>query len=110
MNTENKPITVKILNREYRVACPSGEEDALIESARQLDLRMQEIKQTGKVVGTDRVAVMAALNIINELMSSQPKTPASNQNTNQIKSELSAQIGSKIENMQSKIDQQLSQL
>jgi len=76
MTDSSSPIIVTILNREYRVNCPTGDEEALTESAKQLDQRMHEIKQTGKVVGTERVAVMAALNIINELANANLDNPA----------------------------------
>ncbi len=61
-------VSVRILDREYQVACPPGERDALVESAAYLGARMKEIRDTGKVVGADRIAVMAALNITHELL------------------------------------------
>jgi len=62
------PITVKILDKEYRFTCQAGEEDELVASARHLDQRMREIRGTGKVIGSERIAVMAALNIAHELL------------------------------------------
>ena len=64
-----KPVAVQILDKEYRVACEPGEEVALITAAKFLDERMRDIRRSGKVIGTDRIAVMAALNIANELLS-----------------------------------------
>ena len=61
-------VSVRILDREYQVACPPAERDALVESAAYLAARMKEIRDTGKVVGADRIAVMAALNIANEML------------------------------------------
>ncbi len=61
-------VTVKILDKEYRVACPDGQEQSLIESARQLDEKMRGIRHSGKVIGMERIAVMAALNISHELL------------------------------------------
>lgn len=61
-------ITVQILGKDYRVSCLSHEREALITSAKFLNERMREIKNTGKVVGTERVAVMAALNLSHELL------------------------------------------
>lgn len=72
MSEELVPVTVQILDREYRVTCPLGEEDDLQASADLLDKRMQEIKDSGKVVGTDRIAVMVALNVVHELLQNQP--------------------------------------
>jgi len=61
-------VTVKILDKEYQVACPPDEVDSLTQSARFLDQRMADIRGTGKVVGLDRIAVMAALNITHEYL------------------------------------------
>ena len=61
-------VSVRILDRDYQVACPPSERDDLIESAAYLGARMKEIRDTGKVVGADRIAVMAALNIAHELL------------------------------------------
>jgi cell division protein ZapA len=59
-------IKITILEKEYIVACPEGEEAALNASARHLSEKMKEIRATGKVVGMDRIAVMAGLNIAHE--------------------------------------------
>jgi cell division protein ZapA len=59
--TSPGPVTVRILEKEYQVACPPGERNALLDSAEFLNARMREIRDTGKVVGLDRIAVMAAL-------------------------------------------------
>jgi cell division protein ZapA len=59
-------IKITILDKEYIVACPEGEEAALNASARHLSNKMKEIRATGKVVGMDRIAVMAGLNIAHE--------------------------------------------
>ena len=67
-NSRNVPVQVQILDREYRVACQPGEEDALLASARFLDQKMREIKSSGKVIGNDRIAVMVALNLAHELL------------------------------------------
>lgn len=60
-------VTVRILDKEYQVACPPGEHDALLESARLLNNAMKEIRDTGRIVGLERIAIMAALNLANEL-------------------------------------------
>ncbi len=61
-------VTIKILGKEYLVACPEEERKDLESSADYLDQKMREIQDTGKVVGTDRIAVIAALNIAHELL------------------------------------------
>ncbi len=61
-------LTVQILDKDYRIGCAPGEEDALLSAARHLDASMREIRGRGSVIGADRLAVMAALNIANELL------------------------------------------
>ena len=69
MNTKSPiPVTVRILDREYQVACLEEEKQPLLDSARYLDSKMKDIKGDHKVVGTDRIAVMAALNIAHEYL------------------------------------------
>ena len=63
-------IKVKILDKEYLVACPPEEESALKASAKHLSDKMSEIRRSGKVVGIDRIAVMAGLNIAHEALES----------------------------------------
>lgn len=61
-------VSVRILDRDYFIACPQEERSDLLDSAAFLNTRMKEIRDTGKVVGVDRIAVMAALNIANEML------------------------------------------
>lgn len=65
-----KPTTVevKILDKDYLVACPDEARDQLMQAARHLDAKMREIRASGKVFGTERIAVMAALNITHDLL------------------------------------------
>ena len=63
-----KTIDISILGRSYKIACEDGERDALLEAVAYLDGKMGEIKKSGKVNGTDRIAVMAALNIAHEFL------------------------------------------
>lgn len=64
----NETVFVKILDKEYQVACPREERQALQQSAQLLDERMKSIKNTGAVIGLERIAVMAALNLSHELL------------------------------------------
>jgi cell division protein ZapA len=64
----NETVFVKILDKEYQVACPREERHALVESAQLLDERMKAIRSTGAVIGLERIAVMAALNLSHELL------------------------------------------
>ena len=61
-------VSVRVLDREYQVACPAEERSDLLDSAEYLDAQMREVRDTGKVVGLDRIAVISALNLANELM------------------------------------------
>ena len=64
-------INIKILEKEYQISCPADERKDLIDSAELLNIKMREIRDSGKVVGLDRIAVMAALNMANELIKSE---------------------------------------
>ena len=66
--SEPSRVSVKILEKEYQVSCPLEERPALLDSAAYLNRKMREIRDSGKVIGLDRIAVMAALNIVNELL------------------------------------------
>ena len=61
-------VSVRIMDKEYVVACPYEERSALLDAAEFLNARMREIRDTGKVVGLDRIAVMAALNLAHEFL------------------------------------------
>ena len=68
MDERSLQLDVMIVGREYRVACREDERDALMQAVAHLDARMREIRDAGKVTGVDRIAVMAALNIANDLL------------------------------------------
>ncbi len=68
MSGDPSLVSVKILEKEYHVTCPPEERPALVDSAEYLNRKMREIRDSGKVIGLDRIAVMAALNIVNELL------------------------------------------
>jgi len=92
-NQEVVPVVVNILEREYRITCPVGEEEALQAAACHLDERMKEVKTNGKVVGTDRIAVMVALNVTHELMALSPEHGLPYDN-----------ISSRLKSLQEKVD------
>ncbi len=60
--------TIRLLEREYNVACPPDEREGLQKSAKMLDNKMREIRARGRIVGNERITVMAALNVIHELL------------------------------------------
>lgn len=66
-----EPLTVKIMDKEYRIACPEEEKDNLKASADLLNEKLNEIKQQGSVIGTERIAIMAALNMSHEILHNQ---------------------------------------
>ena len=70
-SVESKAISIRVLDKEYQVACPEDEEPALMESARLVDEKMREIRDARKMIGADRVAVMAALNLAHDLLTVQ---------------------------------------
>ena len=66
--SEAKSLQVTIMGREFRVACPEEEQKGLLEAVDYLNRKMHEIRDNGKVVGLERIAIMAALNIAHELL------------------------------------------
>ena len=66
-------ISVRILDKEYQVACPTTERTDLLDSAEILNAKMLEIRDSGRIVGLDRIAVMAALNMANDLLHAQAR-------------------------------------
>lgn len=68
MSPRGTTFSVSILDKEYQVACPPEQQAELLLSARHLDEQMRAIRATGKVIGLERIAVMAALNISHQLL------------------------------------------
>ncbi len=97
----NKPIVVsaKILDKEYSIACPPGEEDALTASVKYIDAKMREIRSTGKVVGAERIAVMAAINVAHEMLKSQSQVQS-----------IDEDVIARLDTLQSKINDSLEKI
>ena len=89
-------VTIKILGKDYQVACPAEERAALLASAELLNKKMREIRDSGKVVGLDRIAVMAALNMANEMIG-----------TRSGDEELRNMVGLRIKSMRERLDSAL---
>ncbi len=68
MNDDPKPVIVTILDKEYVVACKDKERESLLGAVEYLKKRLKEVRDTGRVIGSERVAVMAALNITHEYL------------------------------------------
>ncbi|HYQ39568.1 MAG TPA: cell division protein ZapA [Pseudomonas sp.] len=66
--TQPQIVTVQILDKDYPIACPPQQRANLENAARYLDGKMREIRNSGKVIGAERIAVLAALNIAHELL------------------------------------------
>ena len=96
MSEEAKAVTVNILDKDYLVACQDDERESLHESADLLNSRMHELRDSGKVLGNERVAVMAALNIAHEHLEYKRK-----------KESYSTDVGSGIHRIQKKIAEAL---
>ncbi|MGY4491798.1 cell division protein ZapA [Pseudomonas putida] len=86
MSSSNS-VTVQILDKEYSIICPPEERSNLVSAARYLDGKMREIRSSGKVIGADRIAVMAALNITHDLLHKQetPELTASGSTREQVR-------------------------
>jgi len=88
----SKGINISIMGREFSVACPPQEQDDLMEASRYLDKNMKEIQKTGKIIGAERCAIMAALNITNDLLKLQRATAGQEQ------------VADKLSSLQQRID------
>ncbi|ANJ66414.1 hypothetical protein A9404_02585 [Halothiobacillus diazotrophicus] len=70
MNNTLKPITVRILEKDYKIVCPPEEQAILFRTADYVNQAMIQVKKSGQILSTERVAVLAALNIARELIES----------------------------------------
>ncbi|VAW52872.1 hypothetical protein MNBD_GAMMA06-164 [hydrothermal vent metagenome] len=94
-----EPLTVKIMEKEYRIACPEDEKNNLKASAELLNEKLKEIKQAGSVIGSERIAIMAALNMSHEILHSQSLVTEHN-DLNQRIDELSERISTSMRDIQ----------
>ena len=93
MSKQSTTVEVKILDKEYLVACPAEEQEALMRAARNLDSKMREIRTGGKVFGTERIAVMAALNMTHELLERDTMSDATSTLLKAMDSKLESALG-----------------
>jgi cell division protein ZapA len=68
MSADPKALQINVMGREFRVACPESEQKELLEAVEYLNRKMDEIRDNAKVIGVERIAIMAALNIAHELL------------------------------------------
>jgi cell division protein ZapA len=85
-------VSLMIMGKEYRIAIDAAEQDDLIVSAQQLDVQMRKMRDSGKITGPDRIAVMASLNLAHELQLMKNKNIALNQRMNEYLSRLTSKI------------------
>ena len=71
MSADSKGLQISVMGREFRIACPEDEQKEQLEAVDYLNQKMQEIRDHGKVIGVERIAIMAALNIAHELLTTQ---------------------------------------
>jgi cell division protein ZapA len=69
VSADPKGLQINIMGREFRVACPENEQKGLLDAVDYLNKKMQEVRDHGKVIGLERIAIMAALNIAHEFLS-----------------------------------------
>ena len=69
--SDNKGVEVRIMGREFTIACPPDEREGLLNAVAYLDKKMCDIRDSGKIVGAERIAMMAALNLAHELLTTQ---------------------------------------
>ena len=98
MITKPQPVSLMIMGKEYRIACDPEEQDDLIHSARQLDVQMRKMRDSGKITGPDRIAVMAALNLAHELQLMKTQNAVLNQRLSECLTKLSHKIENVLEN------------
>lgn len=102
-------VAVSILGKEYQVACAAEQHAELLLSARYLDEQMRAIRATGKVIGLERIAVMAALNIAHELLRARNAAPADQASPARANTEARADCAS-LSSLHAKLDEALHQL
>lgn len=74
MSNPMVPVSIQILDQDYRVSCPADQQESLAASAEYLDDKMRELKKSGKIIGVERMAVITALNIAHELIQCRDKS------------------------------------
>ncbi|MGD8423958.1 MAG: cell division protein ZapA [Gammaproteobacteria bacterium] len=93
---EMAQVSVRILEKEYQFACPASERNDLLNAAEFLNAKMRQIRDSGKVVGLDRISVMAALNLANELLKTRSREEL-----------LDSNVGLRVKNMRERVESAL---
>jgi cell division protein ZapA len=98
MNKKPQAVSVIIMGKEYRIACDPEEQDDLIHSAQQLVVQMRKMRDSGKIAGPDRIAVMTALNLAHELQLMKNQNAILSQNLSECLTKMSHKIENVLEN------------
>lgn len=96
MNENGKPVTVSILDKQYLISCDDNEREQLHTAVTFLNAKMLEMKNSGRVIGSERIAVMTALNLAHELLAYKQEND-----------DYTSSVDSTIQRLQSKIDEAL---
>lgn len=96
MSNDTIPVTVRILEKEYKISCPEGEHESLLASARNVNDNMKKVRESGKALSADRVAVMAAINIAHDLVKANETT------------KVDPELSGRIDSLQQSIDEVLN--
>lgn len=78
---KSAPVSVRILDKEYKVTCPLEEKDGLVKAAAYVDVHMKKVRDVGKVTGLDRIAIITALNIAHEHLNKSAAIPPADEDT-----------------------------
>jgi cell division protein ZapA len=97
MSEDTRPVTVSILDKDYNVACSEGERASLLEAVDFLDSRMRELRDGGRLLGAERVAVMTALNIVHEFLELQRNAERSRSHEANILQRVDAKLAALLE-------------
>jgi cell division protein ZapA len=97
---EQTQLTVRILGRDYQVACPEGERESLLTSAEYLSKRMNAVQKKGKTLGMERIAVMTALNMARDLL---------DQERRKQRAPMDDQVSERLQQLQFKIESALDE-
>jgi cell division protein ZapA len=102
MSEKIQPVSLTIMGKEYKIACEPNEQDDLIRSAQQLDVQMRKMRDAGKISGSDRIAVMVALNLAHELQILKTQNALLNRNLNECLSRMNQKIENVLEKPQTR--------
>mgnify|MGYP000486457904 CR=1 FL=1 len=95
---EKPTVSVNLLGQDYKINCPKGHEADLQEAAEYLNNQMREIKASGKIIGLEKIAVIAALNITHDMLSGRKYARSNEQQLRELTSQLDSALvnGSKV--------------